>query len=33
LEFIASEPPRNSVALADFRHRLATSTVTFGRDS
>ncbi|MCY1269828.1 hypothetical protein D9M70_183370 [compost metagenome] len=33
LEWIASEPPRRMVALPDFRHRLAASMVTFGRDS
>ena len=32
-EFIASDPPRKIVALPDFRHKLAASQVTFGRDS
>ncbi len=29
----AAWPPRSSAALPDLRHRLATSTVTFGRAS
>ena len=33
LECSASEPPRKIAALPDFKHRLAASAVTFGRDS
>ena len=32
-EWNASDPPRSTVALPDFRHRAAASAVTFGRDS
>ena len=33
LESMASEPPRKIVAFPDFKHKLAASIVTFGRDS
>jgi hypothetical protein len=33
LECAAEDEPRSTIALPDFRHRAAASTVTFGRAS